>query len=118
MAQEVELEAFNRGDTWTNKFTFRDAAGDPIDITDNVYWMTLKLDPEAADAAADAQVSATAAGADATNGIVYVTFLPSVTAQLLPGNYYYDVQEVSNPAAVTTIMEGRVKVKRDITRDT
>jgi hypothetical protein len=117
MAEEVTLNPFNRGDTWTNKLTFTDDNGDPIDITNNVYWMTLKLDPEASDADADAQASVTASGADATNGIVYVIFQPADTDGLLPANYYYDVQQVDN-GAVTTIMEGRVKVKRDITRST
>jgi hypothetical protein len=116
MAQEVELDPFNRGDTWTNKFTFTDDNNDPIDISNKVYWMTLKLDPEAADIAADAQVSVTATGVDATNGIVYVVFDPTKTEPLVPATYYYDAQEVDG-SAVTTIMEGRVKVLRDITQD-
>lgn len=113
MAQEVDLEDFNRGDTWTTQFTLTDGTN-PIDISGYVFWMTLKLDPEVADAAG-VQVSVTASGVDATNGIVYVTFDPTKTEALTPASYYYDAQMVIS-GAVTTIMEGRVKVRRDITR--
>jgi len=116
MADNVDLAAFNRGDTWTNRFTFTDTAGDPIDISGRVYWLTLKLDPEASDGNADAQISVTASGSDAVNGVVYLTLPPTVTEGLLPANYYYDVQEVADASTVTTIMYGRVRVDRDITR--
>ena len=118
MAERVDLEPFNRGDTYTNKLTFTDEANNPIDITGKVYWMTLKLDPEATDANAEVQVSVTASGADALNGIVYVVLDPTDTNDLTPGNYYYDIQQVGGPSDVTTIIEGRVKVERDITRAT
>lgn len=116
MTAEIELTPFVRGDTWTNKFTFKDTVGDPIDITGRTYWMTLKLDPESPDLDADAQKVAIASGIDATDGVVYIVFTPEDTETLTPATYYYDVQEVVDTNTVITVMTGRVKVLRDITR--
>ena len=115
MVSQVDLNPLVRGDTWTNKFAFTDANGAVIDISNFVYWMTLKSNPEKDDAEAEAQTSVTATGTDAQNGIVYVTFSAAETATLQPGKYYYDLQQVNN-GEVTTLLLGKVKVLRDITK--
>ncbi len=110
-----DLNDFVRGDTWTQKITIMDQ-GSPVDITGDEFWITLKLNPEATDEAADAQRQVTASGDDATNGIVYLTLDAVDTEDLLPSRYYYDIQRKSSNK-VMTLLYGRVRVIRDITRD-
>lgn len=112
---EQEMSDFVRGDTWTNKIVLT-KEGSPIDITGDQFWVTLKLNPVATDAEADAQREVTASGADATNGIVYVTLDAVDTVELTPGRYHYDIQRKAGNA-VQTLLYGRVRVVRDITRD-
>jgi len=115
MVTQVDLNTFVRGDTWTNKFAFTDENNAAIDITDNVYYLTLKANPDATDLLADAQQNVTATGADALAGIVYVTFSSTQTAGLSPGKYYYDLQQIDS-GQVSTLLLGKVKVLRDITQ--
>lgn len=111
---ERDLNELVRGDTWTMKITLTDE-GTPIDVTGNKFWVTLKLDPEATDEEADATTEVTASGADAQNGIVHLVLDAAATVDLTLGRYYYDIQrQVDN--AVQTLLYGRVKVVRDITR--
>ena len=115
MVTQVDLNTFVRGDTWTNKFAFTDESNVAIDITDNVYFLTLKANPEATDLQADAQATVTATGADAVAGIVYLTLSSAQTAALSPGKYYYDLQQIDS-GQVSTLLLGKVKVLRDITQ--
>lgn len=111
-----DFSDFVRGDTWTQKVVLTDSVGDPIDITDDTFWMTLKLNPEATDAEADAQTTTVAAGADATNGIVFLTLDAVDTENLTLGRHYFDIQRKAGNK-VQTLVYGRVRVVRDITRD-
>ena len=117
--KSLDLSPFARGDTWTTKFTLTDSSNTPLDITGFTYWLTLKINQDDADPGV-AQQSVLATGTDATNGIVYITFQPSVTYTLTPRRYYYDLQQVDptsgSPAQITTLLIGKVKVATDITR--
>ena len=117
--KSLDLSPFARGDTWTTKFTLTDSSNTPLDITGFTYWLTLKINQDDADPGV-AQQSVLATGTDATNGIVYITFQPSVTYTLTPRRYYYDLQQVDptsgSPTQITTLLIGKVKVATDITR--
>jgi hypothetical protein len=115
--KSLNLRSFARGDDWTVQYTFKDTEGNPIDITGNTYWVTLKTAKDDADQGA-AQVNITASGPDAINGIVIVAFDSSITTNLTPGTYYYDLQEVDLSGNVYTILLGKVRVVSDITRST
>ena len=118
MTSEVDLPEFVRGDTWTHKFTVVDDNQAAVDVAGWTFWMTLKLDPTVADTAADAQVSVVApAGADATNGIAYVTFAPADTLGLTPASYHYDAQYKTSGGAIQTVVYGKVPVLRGVTQD-
>ena len=113
---QQDLNDFVRGDTWTQKLTLLNE-GNPVDITGDEFWITLKLNPEAADLDSDAQQQLAASGDDASNGIVYLTLEAADTENLLPSRYYYDIQRKTSNK-VQTLVYGRVRVIRDITRDT
>lgn len=117
MAEIVTLDPFVRGDTWTNKFTFVDDAGAPIDITGWQLWVTLKLDPTAEDANADLQDTLVVpSSADSMAGIGYVVSAPAKTGLLIPAVYFVDFQYKQPSGEVMTVAIGTVTVQRDITR--
>jgi len=103
-----------RGDDWAIKLTITDDNNTPIDITNNVYWMTLKNQQADVDPGV-IQTNITATGVDATNGIVVISFVDNETRLVEPGRYYYDVQEVDTSDNVYTLLLGKVKVLQDVT---
>jgi hypothetical protein len=107
-----DLNDFVRGDTWTQKVTIMNE-GTPVDITGDEFWLTMKLNPESV--SPDAQCSIAASGADALNGIVYLTLEAVDTTDLIPSRYYFDIQRKTSNK-VQTLLYGRVRVIRDITR--
>jgi hypothetical protein len=114
MSTQVDLQPLIRGDTYSNLISMTDAAGAPITITGRKYWITLKLDPTTADAAAgNVQASVTATGSPAAHQAI-LSLTAAQTIGLVPGSYHYDIQE-TNAGVVTTICYGKVKVIRDVT---
>jgi hypothetical protein len=113
----IELPAFPRGDDWINTFYIKDELGQPVDITGNTYWMTLKSDPNDPDPGAGQQVI-TASGVSAEQGILTIAFSPSVTNNLVPGTYNFDIQQLDTSGIIKTLVIGRVRVVVDITRTT
>jgi hypothetical protein len=107
-----DLDDFVRGDTWTQKVTMLNE-DTPVDITGDEFWVSLKLNPESV--APDAQQQVTAAGDDALQGIVYLTIAAADTHDLVPTRYYYDIQRETG-GKIQTLLYGRVRVVRDITR--
>tara|TARA_S200002703_G_scaffold55446_1_gene48046 strand:+ start:650 stop:1012 length:363 start_codon:yes stop_codon:yes gene_type:complete len=103
-----------RGDDWAIQLTIKDENDAVIDITNNVYWMTLKNAQGDADPGV-IQTNITATGADAAAGIVTISFLDVNTRLVEPGRYYYDVQEVDTDNNVYTLLLGKVKVLQDVT---
>lgn len=111
------LDNLARGDDWALKFTITDSTNTPIDITGNTYWMTLKENRDDPDPGV-AQANVVAIAPDSINGIVFITFDSANTYSIEPGNYFYDLQEVDLIGNVYTLLLGRVKIVKDITRNT
>lgn len=111
-----------RGDTWNFTLVFRDSQGTPIDITGNQYTFSLRDEPdndldENDDDVVLQQGPFIADPGEGINGILRFTIQPTVTEDLVaPFNYYYDVQELTSSSVVTTLLLGRCKVLRDVTR--
>lgn len=100
-----------RGDDWSTTIT-RKAAGTAIDITGYVYWLTVKATDTDSDAAAVLQKSF-ASHLDAVNGVTVLS-ATNVETNIIPGKYYYDIQEVTDADVVTTFGRGKFIVLRDI----
>jgi|SRR6056300_47915 len=112
-----DLPSLVRGDDWTLKLNIT-SNGSALDITGYTFWMTLKSDIDMADPG-DLQVTATQADpTDAAAGIIYITAPRTDTGSLEPGTYNYDVQQVDSLGNVQTLLIGKVKVVKDVTRST
>jgi hypothetical protein len=111
-----DLDPLVRGDDWTLKLTLT-TGGSALNITNYTFWFTLKTNVDDADPGA-LQVTATSGSPDAEAGILYINVPKSLTNELLSGTYNYDVQQVDELSNVQTLLIGKVKVVKDITRST
>jgi len=111
-----DLDPLVRGDDWTLKLTLT-SSGTPLDITGYTFWFTLKSGVDDADPGA-LQVTATSGSPDAAAGILYINVPKASTDGLTSGTYNYDVQQVDDSNNVQTLLIGKVKVVKDITRST
>jgi hypothetical protein len=116
--QARDLSPLVRGDDWTIKLTLSDS-GSALNITGFTYWFTLKDNIDDADPGA-LQVSITpdisTSPTEASQGIVYITASKTATELVTPGTFNYDVQQVDGSGKVQTLLIGKVKVVKDVTR--
>ena len=102
---QQDLVSQARGDTWNFQFLMQDVDGNPIDITGNEYWITLKSDVSLTDAQAELQVGPLAVEAgNASQGILNITVPGLSTSTLTPATYNYDLQEVESNGTVSTLL--------------
>ena len=115
-----DLSPLVRGDDWTIKLVLT-SDGSALNITGNTYWLTLKENIDDADPGA-LQVTATpdvsTSPTEASQGIIYIKASRTVTNTLTAKTYNYDVQQVDSSGNVQTLLIGKVKVVKDITRST
>lgn len=114
---QQDLAPQARGDSWNIKFSFQDVSGNPIDLTGNEYWITLKSEVTLTDNEAELQIGPVAAGSpDASQGLLTIVIPALSTKDLEPKTYNYDLQEVSSSGNVSTLLIGKIRVKADVTR--
>ena len=115
-----DLSPLVRGDDWTLKLVLT-SDGSVLDITGYTFWFTLKENVDDADPGA-LQVTATpdisTSPTEASQGIIYIRVPRADTNNLAAKTYNYDVQQVDNSGNVQTLLLGKVKVVKDITRST
>lgn len=124
-----------QGETWSHVYTHRDSAGDAVDLTGYSARMSIKESYEGATEAylssgADADGGSIALGGAA--GTVTLSMTAAQTSALLNLLFYtvlegparraarnvdflYDVEIVSGAGAVTRVIEGRLRVQREVT---
>ncbi len=108
------IKSFYRGDTKVIGLSFLDKkAGLPIDITGSELWLTFRINVEDANFVLQKKITTFL---DPVNGKAQIVLLPAETALLL-GGYYYDIKLVDSSGNVTTILNGTITVKYDITRN-
>lgn len=104
-----------RGDDFTLKVDITDINGMPVDITGWAFKSTMKLSTELADEEAEVKVDIDpVSGVDAEAGVLYIEYPSAQTKNLLPRDYFVDLQRVVNNK-VTTVFVGTVDVKADVT---
>ena len=120
MAGQSTLSPFYRGDTKVFTLSFKDGAGNPIDITGHELWFTMKKAVDDSDANAVLQKQIIFPAGEASQGGTGTLTLESTeTGAIEPGVYLYDVQKVipGSPPVVATLMSGKISVLPDITRN-
>jgi len=111
-----DLDPLVRGDDWSLKLNITSNSV-PVDITGYTYTWTLKDNADDADPGA-LQVTSSPSGSAAQAGEVILTANAAVTTNITPQTYIYDVQQVNDTGVVQTLLLGKVKVVKDITRST
>ena len=115
-----DLSPLVRGDDWTLKLVLT-SDGSVLDITGYTFWFTLKDNVDDADPGA-LQVTATpdisTSPTEASQGIIYIRASRTQTNSLAAKTYNYDVQQVDDSGNVQTLLLGKVKVVKDVTRST
>ena len=102
-----------RGDDKTWNLTFKDANGDPIDLTDTVIYFTVKKKTADLDSAAYISKNITS-HSQATAGLSAIA-ITDTDSDIAVGTYYYVIQLVDSAGKVTTVTTGNFLVQRDIT---
>lgn len=110
-----DLAPLVRGDDWKLRLVITEN-NQPIDITGYEYWFTLKSNIDSADPG-QIQVIANPSGVDATNGIVNILVSHYSTYNIPAGTYHYDVQQIDIFTQIKTILLGKVRVVKDVTRN-
>ena len=100
-----------QGDNYAHQLSLKSNANAAINITSRTYSGQIRKRRSSDTISATFSTEIT----DAANGIVVFTLLPAVTANLKPGTYVYDFQEV-NSSVVTTILTGNAVVTGEVTR--
>lgn len=92
-----------RGTTKTLTLTFKDSAGDAIDITGYTIYMTAKevYDTDATDA--NAVINETASITDAVNGIATISLSVADTTKTAR-KYFYDIKYKNSGASVVQVI--------------
>lgn len=113
-----DLSPLVRGDDWTLKLVLT-SDNAVLNITGYTFWFTLKenvddVDPGALQVTATPDVSTSPT--EASQGIIYIKASKTLTNSLTPKTYNYDVQQVDGSGNVQTLLIGKVKVVKDITR--
>ena len=119
MTDHANLSSFYRGDTKVFNLSFKDGAGDPIDITGHELWFTMKKEATDLDANAVFQKKIIfPSGTDSERGVGTLTLTSDETGAIYPDEYLYDIQKVipENPPVVATLMCGLIRVDAEITR--
>jgi hypothetical protein len=100
-----------QGDNYAHQLTLKNNANAVINITSRTYSGQIRKRRTSDTISATFSTEIT----DGANGIVVFSLLPAATANLRPGTYVYDFQEV-NGATVTTILTGNAVITGEVTR--
>jgi hypothetical protein len=101
-----------RGDTETVVVVIaQDESGTPVDIDGRIYTSQLRATQDSAIIAASFTCTVT----DGVAGEVTCVMSPTLSSELDPGYYYWDLQEDAS-GTITTVLSGQVTVLADVTR--
>ena len=113
-----DLSPLVRGDDWMLKLVLT-SENAVLDITGYSYTFTLKDNIDDADPGAvqvPATPSVSTSQTEASQGILYINVPKNLTDSLTAQTYNYDVQQKDTSGDVQTLLIGKVKVVKDVTR--
>lgn len=109
-----DLSPLVRGDDWKIRVVITEN-NVPLNITGYEYWFTMKKSIDSPDPG-EVQVVVTPSEENASSGILDITVSHYNTSNIPTGNYYYDLQQIAPSTEIKTILLGKVKVVKDVTR--
>jgi len=111
------LEPLYRGDSREYNLTFTDGTGGAINIEGWKVYFTVKKNYSDSDSQAIIRKDVTVHD-DPINGKTKIVLLPVDTDHLIPARYYYDIQIKRGAEDILTVLQGKIKIKADVTRRT
>ncbi|MBA7512328.1 hypothetical protein ES705_04332 [subsurface metagenome] len=112
----VNLNSIFRGDSREYLLTFTRDDGSAIDISEWKVYFTVKKNYRDDDIAAVIKKDISV-HYDPVNGKTKISLLPMDT-DIVPGNYFYDIQVKRATNDIITVLAGKVEIKSDVTRRT
>lgn len=109
MAAKKDITIY-RGDTYINEVNLRTSNNSAINISAMSFSGAMKTSGLANSNTAVFDIEKT----DAANGVFTFTLSAANSANIRPGTYVYDLQQI-NGSIVTTLMAGKVIIRGDIT---
>lgn len=104
----------DQGATWNITFTYKNASGNPINLTGYTAALQLRTSYDASSAALSLS-SGSGIVLGGTDGTIAVTASATQTGQLTAGEYVYDL-EITSSSIVTRLVQGRITVTPQVTR--
>jgi hypothetical protein len=115
-SSDVYNITFTQGDTLSRVLTWTNNAKVPYNLTGYTARMQVREAVASQDFLLELTTENSRIVLGGALGTIALTVASSVTAQLLPGQYVYDLELVSGGGQKTTIVEGNFKVKDQVTR--
>lgn len=111
------LKPLYRGDSREYNITFTDSNGVAIDISEWKVYFTVKKKYSDSDNNAVIKKDVITHG-EPENGKTKIILLPVDTDNLTPARYYYDIQIRREKGNILTVLQGKIRIKADVTRRT
>lgn len=107
-----------QGATFTRPITWKDATGDPVNLTGFSARMQVRPSTGSATVVLDLTSSngGIVFGTPRSSGYFEITVSATNTAALTPGTYVYDLELVAGSNIVTRLLEGKFTIKPEVTR--
>lgn len=102
-----------RGNTKRLSYCVEDEQRQPIDITGWSFTLTIDREENPSDTSTQLE-SINAIINDAEEGCFY--FPMSETADIEPGDYFYDIKAIDNNAETETLRKGEITFEQDISK--
>jgi hypothetical protein len=115
--QSCDIER-RRGDTRAIQITLK-SNGTAVSVVGFSALLTISTEKDPPDATTLVyQATGTPANSPATDGVIAFDFsdFASQSPQLVPGNYFYDIQITDAGGLLSTPVKGKFKIEQDITK--
>ncbi len=99
------------GDDYTCMFTFKNGAGDPLNVSDFVFRAQIRSYPQASTVMAEFDVD----GSSSATGVIVLRLGKTVTRVLKDG--VWDFQRTDSSGNVRTLVAGKITVEPEVTRE-
>jgi exoribonuclease II len=109
MASQRNISFF-KGDSYYHEVRIKNESNTAINISGRTYNAKARVAPTSDKVVVVFQTEIT----DAANGVLRFSLLSNQTSVLMPGTYFYDLEEI-NGEIVTTLMNGQMLVMADVT---